>query len=180
MSAERIARRARAEMVVGETVSFFLKTKVKVLPPRPQPLRLRRLLGGWGEKKRKAVGSAGLVQAKKTKRAMARVAVSVGGDSVSVFWTTKGPECGVEFGQVRGKKARAGHVTKGTAESRNEEPRRELWTSLRKVALLIWGGSLLVRGVFRIRESWRWVEFRPKGWVSRQRSIVAARWMGWA
>ncbi|GLT53774.1 hypothetical protein SLA2020_270240 [Shorea laevis] len=98
---------------------------------------------------------------------MAWAAVLVGGDLVSVFWTTKGPECSVELGQVRGKKARARHVTRGTAESHNEEPRQELWTSLRKVALLIWGGSLLVQGVFRIKESWRWVEFRPKGWVSR-------------
>jgi hypothetical protein len=95
---------SRAEAVVGDAVSFFPGTQVEVLPPRPQPLRLRRLTGAT-QKKRKAVSVAGSVQAKKPRKVPPRAAVTVGGAAVSKVARSNGKEvegeaCGSPWGQL--------------------------------------------------------------------------------
>jgi hypothetical protein len=129
-SAERAARQSRAEMVVGDAMSFFPGTEVEVLPPRPQPLRLRRLTGGT-EKKRKAVSVAGSVQAKKTKRAPPRATVSVGG---ACSFCCKG------LGETqRGERRRRGVWSplgeRGAVEGCSGRTQRELVDEVRAVLL---------------------------------------------
>jgi hypothetical protein len=96
-SVERAARVSCAEAVVGGARSFFPGTQVGVLPPRPQPLRLRRLTGAT-QKKRKTVSVAGSVPAKKPRKVPPRAAVTVGGAVVP------------KVAQATGKKSKARRV----------------------------------------------------------------------
>jgi uncharacterized coiled-coil DUF342 family protein len=108
-NAERAARVSCAEARVGGARSFFPGTQVGVLPPRPQPLRLRRATGAT-QKKRKTVSVAGSVPAKKTRKAPLQAAVTVGVPKVA---------------QATGMKSRARRVVPvGTTSAAGERGER--------------------------------------------------------